>query len=1042
MISRWPLALDLEERLQSLRKSGVRVPLSPLGEKRLKKWTESDVFRGNDLFPRFLASLGATEEEFSQLLSQENSSIAAGAGEENWLHSLPAAGGKPPPAAYGLVEGLQKFNVLLFWAYRAILQRKAETLAAEYPGIFVPAEILPSLTEFGLFRLRRLCQRSLVLEVNIARLEERLAGETPEERFQDFVRQLEDPEVCWKIFDEYPVLLRDCARTLQQWVESSCEFLERLCRDRDLLADFFRADKLRLVKISGGLGDAHRNGKSVLMAEFSNGEKIVYKPRSLAADAAFQEFVQELNAWGLSPAQPVFRVLDRGEYGWTEFVPYLTCKSEEELNRFYLRQGAWLAIFYALGTTDMHMENVIANGENPVPIDLETIFHPRLFLKEPLNADDVAAERFLDSVLAIGLLPSPIRGAGRTIDKSGLGATSHQESPVEVDGLVGLGTDQIHIGKVHGRLGEIYSQPSLNGERPNAHFYRSFVQAGFDSAYRLLLQKKAELLSEDGNLSRFAEVPVRVVVRPSADYASFLGESSHPRLLRNTLQREIFFAQLWSNVLLIPAYERLCPSERKQLLCGDIPYFLSRPNSCDLGGGDGSFLPGALALSGLDAAKNRIARMSEADLGWQSWLIDAAFGSSDIQGSFPRREPPSRKISDLVDAAVYVGEQLHRTAVRRAGTASWVCLVYDSGGSQEEEGSYRVGIVDDSLYRGLSGIVLFLAQLAKQSGREEFRTLAEEGLATLEARSEQWKANQCAGVHLGLGAKVFLYARLGQLWSRQDLFDKAVELLELLPALIEADTTLDIIAGCGGLIPVLLELARERPGSNAKALALRCGERITEQAVIRVFPGGQGIGWEQFTMPRGFSHGASGMAWVLGLLAAAGLGGHFERAALAALAYERHLLKGDHWTDIPDKTQTSCFWCHGAAGIGLARLELSRLITDPLLELDARSALERLCQAPPRTSSILCHGDLGNLDTLELATRVFPEGKWSGEYNAAKKAILEDFQHWSWATPLPSHLAEPGMMMGLAGVGYGLLRLASPEEVPSLLTLSGSACLK
>ncbi len=35
-----------------------------------------------------------------------------------------------------------------------------------------------------------------------------------------------------------------------------------------------------------------------------------------------------------------------------------------------------LALFYALEATDFHHENLIAEGEHPVPIDLETLFQP------------------------------------------------------------------------------------------------------------------------------------------------------------------------------------------------------------------------------------------------------------------------------------------------------------------------------------------------------------------------------------------------------------------------------------------------------------------------------------------------------------------------------------------------------------------------------------------------------------------------------------------------------------------------------------------
>jgi lantibiotic modifying enzyme len=33
-------------------------------------------------------------------------------------------------------------------------------------------------------------------------------------------------------------------------------------------------------------------------------------------------------------------------------------------------------------------------------------------------------------------------------------------------------------------------------------------------------------------------------------------------------------------------------------------------------------------------------------------------------------------------------------------------------------------------------------------------------------------------------------------------------------------------------------------------------------------------------------------------------------------------------------------------------------------------------------------------------------------------------------------LTNPGLMVGLAGIGYGLLRLADPQRVPSVLVLA------
>ncbi len=69
---------------------------------------------------------------------------------------------------------------------------------------------------------------------------------------------------------------------------------------------------------------------------------------------------------------------DRGAYGWTEFVEAQACDTPEQVQRFYERQGGYLALLYFLEATDFHLENLIAAGEHPVLVDLEALFHPRV----------------------------------------------------------------------------------------------------------------------------------------------------------------------------------------------------------------------------------------------------------------------------------------------------------------------------------------------------------------------------------------------------------------------------------------------------------------------------------------------------------------------------------------------------------------------------------------------------------------------------------------------------------------------------------------
>src|ERR1051326_7324695 len=67
-------------------------------------------------------------------------------------------------------------------------------------------------------------------------------------------------------------------------------------------------------------GDRHRGGRCVMIATFSSCCKLVYKPKSMAVDEHFQELLHWINERGTHPALRPLKVLNRGGYGWAEFV--------------------------------------------------------------------------------------------------------------------------------------------------------------------------------------------------------------------------------------------------------------------------------------------------------------------------------------------------------------------------------------------------------------------------------------------------------------------------------------------------------------------------------------------------------------------------------------------------------------------------------------------------------------------------------------------------------------------------------------------------
>ena len=109
------------------------------------------------------------------------------------------------------------------------------------------------------------------------------------------------------------------------------------------------------------------------------------------------------------------RCLSRQTYGWEENIENKSCNTKEEIERYYFRLGIHLFLGYALGATDLHGENIVAYGEHPVIIDMET--YPGYITKNSGSSTEEKAEikireKIMTSVLNTGILPVLTWGTG------------------------------------------------------------------------------------------------------------------------------------------------------------------------------------------------------------------------------------------------------------------------------------------------------------------------------------------------------------------------------------------------------------------------------------------------------------------------------------------------------------------------------------------------------------------------------------------------------------------------------------------------------
>jgi lantibiotic modifying enzyme len=119
----------------------------------------------------------------------------------------------------------------------------------------------------------------------------------------------------------------------------------------------------------------------------------------------------------------------------------------------------------------------------------------------------------------------------------------------------------------------------------------------------------------------------------------------------------------------------------------------------------------------------------------------------------------------------------------------------------------------------------------------------------------------------------------------------------------------------------------------------------------------------------------------------------------------------------------------------LSRVCSLRYLDDGLLREEIATALSTTISEGFGTTHILCHGDLGNIDVLLHASEILGEPRWKSHAHSEAARIMEAARNSGWNCGHPLGVESPGLMTGLAGIGFALLRLADSERVPCVLAL-------
>ena len=815
-----------------------------------------------------------------------------------------------------------------------------------------------------------------------------------EELTQQFMRSLWSGTFA-TLLKEYPVLLRLLATRLHFWKESLTEILARLKIDQsEIHRVFFSEQEIGLLKtLSMSLSDAHGGGRGVAILEFSSGQQLIYKPKSLAMDAALPAISAQLEALGHPFKLVAVPVMDRGDYGWSAFIDDEQTKKANPDSRLAKKLGQMCALAHAVGCTDLHLENfAIVNG-HPVLWDLETFLRPHF----------------------------------------ALGQRSARQHPSRRAILAQYEDSVIGVGLVDDSLPKEQSQFQLDTAGWDA-----FIE-GFQEVYQWQITHLSAFVAVWNSLSD--DLPIRSVILATAHYAEVLQASYQPSALRDGLSWSRCLSGIRSDTDSQSALEQwVHDAEVMALARLDVPAFYLRKSILSEAGGSSRDLEAAgdEYLTPIVHAREKWTQLGDRDLALQMRLLrvqrDDSKPSTNSPSTHWADRTPLLETSRLTDMGLRFADQILDAANRSDEGAQWWSRTIS------KRGKVRLAPMLASLYDGTIGIALLLGAAHKVTGNSRYQIGAQAALRPLlHDFKDDWRRpriQQFLGIGGVSGYSSMLHVcRHLMTWG---VADEANELFEKLHSLISheeisQDTNFDVISGAAGLILNLIPSDGVPVNANSLDQANWAGEHL-----LRKFPA-PSKDWqpEQNSPLGGFSHGAAGFALAHHRLARVTGEARYESECERWITYQeslRHPQTG-HYRDLRVESDQQadwdglamCSWCHGAPGIGLAWSEIGKTI-------EAQRALQTMNAHPyDEARDFLCCGNMGRIACgFTTATRL-GETTIAQTLRTRANNILPCKAPWELLWQHGQNCDNVSFYQGLSGIAYTLLRLDHPNELPCIL---------
>lgn len=831
--------------------------------------------------------------------------------------------------------------------------------------------------------------------------------------------QQDEATLRYRLYNHFPAMLKQINQAILYWSDYLIEFSLNLLTDFASLQNTFFAEQPlgQFKSIDSEHGDYHNKGRFVIICQFSCGKKLVYKPRSLRIEQTFYQLLKYIECHSDFPKLYHPNYLLRDGYGWMEYIEPKSCRNQQQVAKYFYHSGCLLSLLHLLEAEDIHFENVIARVESPVFIDLETLFH--------LRHDNVIAKKIQDvnhSVLKTHFIPQ------------------YELSELEQDPAA--------MFLIQETAQEISRQslPTLSGKTIPLNDHCDDFINGFTLGYQQLMQLKESLPQQ---LNQFKGIESRYIARSTHIYHNLWNSSCQPYYQQSAMKQELCYEKLWLDSKKRPDLAKVIDAEKASLLQGDIPLFTNNIGEQSISLANKVVDYKYFKLDSLSLVFRKLSNFSQQACQAQVKIIKHSLAlQRGVKPSFLQNKLPVSNVSltsssnqHWLDVSKVIGQQVLTQCADSEYSVFWLVSKHDHGGLA------CIDSTNYSLHDGSLGVLLYLAylnsvkpnviniELIKRSTMEVLNDLL----------NESFVEDGC-GAFEGLSGIVYFISHVFNLWGDESLCSIANVFIAKLATQVNTDNIFDVMAGSAGAILSLLSYNQVCPDSTTMRIACNYGDHLIAYFIDEP----DHCGWPNKNIDNklltGFSHGSSGIAYSLMCLYQATGINRYLSVATKAISYESTTFSSEinNWPDLrfdcpkDQKKHAMTAWCNGSMGIGLSRLSMLNIgdnKIDDLLKADIKSAKHNVLANMSVKSFGLCHGFFGNQEFIQqLMLNAQLDEITQKEFNHNINQSLAKLNS-NGLVDDKNRFEALGLMNGLSGIGYQLLKFTFPERFPSILLL-------